>query len=127
MMKTILSKLDRLLINPRDTIHHYIHVDKSSSVPAEYQEIGDYLLTDTGIHHFGSDINGELKIDTIYSVPFISVLGKEGIQLRFFMPNQVVNIMTFWDATETVFKNLDNEQKNKINIWISYCLMKGNI
>jgi protocatechuate 3,4-dioxygenase beta subunit len=121
-----MKTLDRLLTNPRDTVATYVPIDRQSTVPPDYQNIGDYFLNDNGIHHFGADENGELVVDTIYPIPFIATQQGYNVHLHFFTPSGEVETLVLLDSQTTqAFNSLDREDKAKIDRFISTCLLKG--
>ena len=118
--------LDKLLEDPRAIVAKLVHADPQSFVPVAYQNLGDFVLNDSGVHYLFPDADGELAVDTIYPVPFIATGGEGKVHVHLFTPSGDVESITLLDATtHEVFRSLSYEAKAKVEHYVCYCLLSG--
>lgn len=120
-----MDRWERLLSEPTVFIPD---PDENSWVPVQYQSIGCYSLNEKGIHAFSYDTEGNLLIDTIYSIPFIARLKPDLVTdiviLTFFVGIDEVKEYTKLDCNATKFHSLTARQQKEIDRYISYCILK---
>ena len=122
----MVKNLDSLLSTASDTVRRLVPADPQSIVPVEYQHVGNYFLNDRGIHHFASDEDGELVVETVYPIPFRAFAERGGVRLHFFTGSEDVDVLTtLAHQTIDAFRSLSHDGRARINSYISACLLSG--
>lgn len=119
------SKLDLLFQEPEDIVREFFpHGDVGSPVPLACQFLGPYVLNESGLHKFSLDEHNEMKVETLYPISFIAKMKNGEVYLTFFVNNDIVETHSHLYCSSTKFHSLPEKQKEEIDRYISFCIMK---